>query len=233
MFIGRRGCGTLIRIDAKRVFIGMKRVILAVPAAFLLSACSLVGIRSGYEQPPYEVVTALDDNIEIRAYAPRVAAEATVQGQEDRDGRNAAFRLLFDYITGANRSNNEIAMTAPVETGSASEEVSMTVPVETAGEGASGMRMRFFLPAAYSADSAPTPSDPRVRVVELPPQTVAVLRFNGSSGEDAIAAKTETLLAALDNTSYQAAGEPFALFYDPPWTLPFFRRNEVVVEVTR
>ena len=211
----------------------MKNALFAVFAAFVLSACSLVGVRSGYEQAPYEVVASLGENIEVRAYAPRVAAEATVRAQDDSNDRNAAFRLLFDYITGANRSNNEIAMTAPVETAPAPEEVAMTVPVETSGDGTTGMRMRFFLPAAYSADTAPTPTDPRVRVVELPAQTVAVLRFSGFGGEDAVAEKTEALLAGLENTDYRAAGEPFALFYDPPWTLPFFRRNEVVVEVTR
>lgn len=211
----------------------MTRTLFVILASVLLSACSLVGIRSGYEQPSYEVIAQLDDAVEVRSYAPRVAVEAAVEAPDTEEGRNEAFRLLFDYISGANRANAEISMTAPVETAPSSEEIAMTVPVETVSDAEAGTRMRFFLPAEYSAETAPTPTDARVRIVSVPAQTVAVLRFSGFGGEGIVAGKTEMLLAALEDTSYRRSSEPVAYFYDPPWTIPFFRRNEVVVAVTR
>ncbi|UCH76053.1 MAG: heme-binding protein [Rhodospirillales bacterium] len=193
----------------------------------------MFGIRSGTEQPTYEIVAQLVETIEVRRYPPRVAAEALVEAADEKPARNAAFRLLFDYISGANRSNRQIAMTTPVETAAASEKIAMTVPVESARTGEATLRMRFFLPTGLDLESTPAPLDPRVRIVALPGQTVAALRFSGSRGRDAVAEKTTQLLRALAETPWRPTAEPVAYFYDPPWTLPFLRRNEVVVAVER
>ena len=208
----------------------MFRPLIIVAAASLVAGCSVFGIRSGLEQPSYEAVERLDESVEVRRYASRVAAEASVEAEDTEDGRNAAFRLLFDYITGANRGEESIAMTAPVETASASEEIAMTAPVETVRDEAGRVRMRFFLPAEY-ADSPPAPTDPRVRIVMLPPETLAVLQFSGSRGEGAVTDKTRDLLSTIEASRWQVASDPVAQFYDPPWTLPFLRRNEVAVAV--
>ena len=210
----------------------MKRLFVPLIALVMLAGCSVVGIRSGYEEPSYEVVDRLDESVEVRAYAPRVAVEARVDTPDYETSQDDAFRLLFDYISGTNRAATKIAMTAPVETATTSEKIAMTVPVESV-RGDSGMRMRFFLPASYTAGSAPEPLDPRLRIVEVPAQTVAVLRFSGLVREAAVAAQTEDLLVALENTRYRASSHAVTYFYDPPWTLPFFRRNEVVVSVAR
>ena len=107
----------------------------------------------------------------------------------------------------------------------------MTAPVET-GVGTSGSyRMRFFLPAAFTAETAPQPTDPRVRIVAVPEETVAVLRYTGWRDEAETAARKDALLAALAGTSWRQADTPIAYFYDPPWTIPFLRRNEVLVAV--
>jgi hypothetical protein len=94
----------------------MRRAIIAVLGAVVLSGCSLFGVRSGYEAPRYEVIGRLDEAIEIRRYGPRLAAEAVVSGPGEEAARDAAFRILFDYISGANRASEEVAMTVPVET---------------------------------------------------------------------------------------------------------------------
>lgn len=203
--------------------------ILALSA--LLAGCSLIGNRSGYEQPAYAVVEPIDERIEIRRYGPRVAAEAVVEVKNGADGGNAAFRVLFDYITGANRGQESVAMTAPVATEVTGEEIAMTAPVET-GVGSIGVyRMRFFLPATYTAETAPQPTDPRVRIVAVPEETVAALRYSGWRDEAETAARKETLLATLAATAWRPTAKPVAYFYDPPWTIPFRRRNEVVVAV--
>lgn len=199
----------------------------------MLSGCSLVGIRSGYEQPAYEAVDRFDPGVEIRRYGPRLAAETTVEAADAEAGRNAAFRILAGYIFGANRAKGEIAMTSPVEVQSGSRKIAMTSPVEAASAGSGRFTMRFFLPAQLTLATAPEPTDPRVRLLELPGQTLAALRFTGSRGGERVAAESGALLRALDGSAWQPAGEPFAFFYDPPWTLPFLRRNEVAVEVAR
>lgn len=215
-------------------FTDMRRAITFTGILLVVSGCSLFGVRSGSEQPAYEVVERQGEAIEVRRYARRVAAEATVEAADDRAGRNAAFSLLFDYISGANRARTPMVLTRPVDAISRPpEKIAMTVPVETARSDEAGMRMRFFLPASYNAESAPEPLDPRIRIVEVPEQTIAVLRFSGSRGVEAVAVRTVELRRALDGTAWRTVGQPVAYFYDPPWTLPALRRNEVAVVVER
>jgi hypothetical protein len=93
--------------------------------------------------------------------------------------------------------------------------------------------MRFFLPAKFDRETAPRPLDPRITIVDVPVQTVAVLRFSGFGGEDTVAKKKRELLRSLATTSWKPLSDSVVYSYDPPWTLPFFRRNEVVVAVGR
>jgi hypothetical protein len=127
-----------------------------------------------------------------------------------------------------------------VETGSRGQEIAMTAPVETgtrsAGRGdgeAAGTVMRFLLPAKFDLASAPEPTHRQVRLVEVPAETLAVLRFAGFGGQDTVRTKTRTLMRRLKDSNWQATGSSIAMFYNPPWTLPFFRRNEVAVPVAR
>ena len=122
--------------------------------------------------------------MEVRRYDSRLAAEATVEAGSAEAGRNEAFRLLFNYISGANQGQSKVAMTAPVEVGAEAEKIAMTVPVETAAADYGRYTMRFFFPSAYTKATAPEPTDPRVRIVKLPEVTVAVRRFSGSWDEE-------------------------------------------------
>jgi len=206
--------------------------VFAAIGSLLLAGCTVVGVRSGTEESPYTVVERLGDDLEVRTYAARVAAETTVD-KSGEDGRNAAFRRLFDYITGANQRSANIAMTAPVAVADASEKIAMTVPVATAPSGTGGMAMRFFLPAELTAATAPQPADPNVRIVPVPTQTLAVLRFSGSTSDAAVAGREAELVARLQGKGWKPTAAPLAMFYDPPWTVPFLRRNEVAVPVER
>lgn len=209
----------------------MIRVAFIAFAGTLLTGCSLFGIRSGYDEPRYSSLGRVGQDVEIRGYGSRLAAQAVVPVADRDEADNAAFRLLFDYISGANRKQAEIAMTVPVATETPAEKIAMTTPVETAPAAGGQMAMRFFLPKAYSMENAPQPTDERVRLVEVPEQTMAVLRFSGFGGDEAVAERTQELLATLDGSAWKAAGEPIAMYYDPPWTIPFLRRNEVAVAV--
>lgn len=209
------------------------RTMLATLWTTVLAGCSAFGLRSGYEQPPYEVVDHAGAGVEIRRYGPRLTAETTVEAPDVESGQNAAFRILAAYIFGANRDQREIAMTAPVEVRTRSEDTTMTVPVETASAGEGRYMMRFFLPSRFSLSTAPQPTDPRVRLYVAPEENVAVRRFTGSPGAGHVEVQRGHLQKALEASSWRPVGTPLALFYDPPWTIPFLRRNEVAVAVAR
>ncbi|MBU8538824.1 heme-binding protein [Roseomonas tokyonensis] len=191
----------------------------------------MVGVRSGTEEPAFDLWEQAN-GLEIRRYAPRLAAETEVAADEAAS-REQGFRLLAGYIFGGNRGAVRIAMTAPVAQEAVSPQpvrIAMTAPVAQSAT-ASGYRIRFFLPAALR--DPPVPEDPRVRVVEVPAETVAVLRFSGSTSPQSVADATARLRAALGDTTWQAKGPATAWFYDPPWTIPALRRNEVAVPVVR
>ena len=189
----------------------------------------LVGIRAGTEQPPYEVVGRVGD-AEIRRYAPQIAAEAVVEGPVET-ARNEGFRRVAGYIFGDNTAKASVAMTAPVvqgrEPSGGSQSIAMTAPVVQQPAGAGSWSIQFIMPSKYTMATLPQPNDPRVRLVEIPARTFAVVRFSGLGREDAVARHEKALDAALAGSSWRAVGEPVTWYYDPPWTVPFLRRNEV------
>lgn len=203
---------------------------LILSASLLLAGCSVFGDQGDIEQPPYRVVSTLAENITIRTYGERIAVEATVTGKAMDGSEGDAFGLLFDYISGANVAKAEIAMTAPVETSGASRSIEMTAPVESR-YGNDSMTMRFFLPSSFTRETAPRPTDPRVQLVFLPPETYAVLTYAGSRGRDTVLEKERELRAALSAAGIEAGPDVRAYFYDPPWTLPRFRTNEVAIRL--
>lgn len=196
----------------------------------LLSGCTLFGIRSGYEQPAYEVTDRVGE-VEIRSYGPRLVAQTIVDAGDEMSARTAAFRILAAYIFGDNTTKDDIAMTTPVAVEQQSETIDMTTPVETTVVDGGRYAMRFFLPSRYTLETAPAPTDPRVQLAVAPANTLAVLRFSGSRRPQAVAKRSEELLRVLAEAKWRPAGRPFSLFYDPPWTISFLRRNEVAVSV--
>jgi hypothetical protein len=214
------------------------RLAASVVASAALAGCSVFGDRSNLEMPDYEVVDSLGDALEVRRYSPRIAAQATVTADSVDSGQSKAFGLLFDYIKGANKGSQEVAMTAPVETGTRGTEIAMTAPVETAEAttteaGRKRVTMRFILPSKFTAETAPVPTNPNLSLVELPAETMAVLQFSGFGGRDTVMQKRDALARRLETTPWRPQGEMISMFYDPPWTLPFFRRNEVAVPVAK
>lgn len=191
----------------------------------------LVGIRTGTEEPMFVREAMIGSGagaIEIRRYGPRIAAQTVVAGDEEM-ARNAGFRRLAGYIFGGNHSRSQIAMTAPVA--QQREKIAMTAPVAQARNADGQSVIRFFMPSKWSMELLPAPDDERVELVEVPGATYAVLRFSGDRSPQTVATKCEELLKSLGDSGFTPRGEPTAWFYDPPWTLPFRRRNEVAVEV--
>lgn len=189
---------------------------------------SIVGIRSGTEEPSFTVERRIGD-VEIRRYGPRIAAQTAITADEEA-ARNEGFRRLARYIFGGNTGKTKIAMTAPVaqEQDRKGQKIAMTAPVAAERSGDEWV-IRFFMPSEHTLESLPTPNDERVELVTVPAETVAVLRFSGIASTDAIAARTEELLSTLRTDGVEPKADPVTWFYDPPWTVPFRRRNEVAV----
>jgi len=65
----------------------------------------------------------------------------------------------------------------------------------------------------------------------VPGQRFAVLVFSGFAGADKVQTKSDELLAWVRQRGLNTRGAVQLARYNPPWTLPFFRRNEVMVEL--
>jgi len=191
------------------------------------SALGVFGVRL-YEEPRYAIVERLPEGLEIRRYQPRLAA-AVVSPKPGPEGRNEAFRLLFAYIAGANTTAARVAMTAPVLVEEPTR-IAMTAPVQIDAAGP-GTRMLFFLPAEFTAQTAPVPKDPRVKILLQEAETVAVIRFSGTVTD--VSVRKRALMQSLGGTTWKPSGEPYYMGYDPPFTIPFLKRNEVAVAVTK
>ena len=182
---------------------------------------------SQVEQPKYAVLES-EGNIEVREYNPTIVAEVEVHG-ERRQALNRGFRLIADYIFGNNLSSKEVAMTAPV-TQEAGEKIAMTAPVTQDGSGDS-WKVRFVMPADYTLDRLPKPRNQEVRLLEVPARKTVVIRFSGFNTDKNINSHRETLLKYLAAHQLSTVGAPTTAFYNPPWTLPFLRRNEIMFEL--
>ena len=184
--------------------------------AFLTYLTASVPAMS-YEEPEYSIVKKTDV-YEVRQYKQRTVAEVTY-GEED-----SGFRVLFDYISGANKGSKEVEMTIPV---TQSKEIDMTVPV-TQSMTDGKMSMRFFLPKQYSKQNAPEPNDERVRIIDLPTEYFAVISYSGFASDGNFEEHYTELKAALDKDGMVIKGPPIKATYNSPFTLPFLRRNEAM-----
>lgn len=172
---------------------------------------------SAIEEPRFETLRRSGD-FELRRYAPMIVAETFVQGDLS-EASGDGFRVIAGYIFGNNVSVR----------GDGNEKVAMTAPVTMEAGATERYRMHFVMPSAYTLETLPRPRDARVRLRELPARQMAVVRFSGFAGEDKVRERTNELLEWLRTEGLKPAGTPQLARYDPPWTLPFLRRNEVML----
>jgi effector-binding domain-containing protein len=178
------------------------------------------------EEAEYSVVRK-DDGIEIRDYAPSIVAQTVVDGEFEEAG-SRAFRKLFNYIDGDNRSGDEIAMTAPVSQQAGQQKIAMTAPVSQEAT-ASGWVVSFMMPASFTMDTLPQPNDPAVTLREIPAYRAAAVRYSGTWSEENYARHLSELRAWLDANGLEAAGEPVWARYNAPFVPWFMRRNEILI----
>ena len=188
-------------------------VLLMTILAFLTASVPAMS----YEEPNFTIIKKTDV-YEVRRYERRTVAEVTY-GDED-----SGFRVLFDYISGANKDIQEIQMTVPV---TQSKEIDMTAPV-TQSNNNGQMVMRFFLPSNYSKQNAPKPTDKRVQIIDLPEEYFAVISYSGFASDSNFIKHHEELKAAMERDGLVAIGPPLKATYNSPFTPPFLRRNEAM-----
>ena len=185
------------------------------------------------DEPDYDVAETRGD-FELRRYRPYLVAQTRVEGVFDDVGGDG-FRVLFDYIRGANRAQQPIEMTAPVTQtpDEAGRPIEMTAPVtQTPIEGQPGRYViGFVMPTGYTLETLPVPTDARVEIRAVPARLVAARRYSGFWSERRYREQEAALLDALEVAGLEPVGPPVYARYDSPFSLWFWRRNEVWVEV--
>jgi len=208
----------------------MKKKLIVITAIVLIAlpGLAMVGpIVSNVERPDYDVVSSVK-NIEIRQYAPMVIAEVGIRGEREK-AIGEGFRLLADYIFGNNRVQQDIAMTAPVQQ-QANRKIAMTAPVQQ--QASNNMwKVSFVMPSEYSIDNLPKPNNQQVILREIPEKKYIAVRFSGINSNENIAQHEQKLVQHIEANQIQVIGAPKYAFYNPPWTLPFMRRNEIMIEI--
>lgn len=196
--------------------------------------CSAFGIQRE-EGPKYEIIRS-EKNKEIRRYQSHLVAQTTVDGSFD-EAQNKGFRILADYIFGKNRSQQKIAMTSPVvqKPEELNEKIAMTAPVVmTPNSNRQQWTMTFSMPSQYTTETLPQPLDERVKIVTVPEKYIGVIEFAGFWSEKKNAAQAKSLQEWLSSQAeYEMNSEPQFAGYNPPWTIPWFRRNEMMVELKK
>ena len=208
-----------------RLYWALAGVLLVVGVAAVVAG----PIMSRVEQPDYQV-TSSSGSIEVRAYGPTIVAEAQVKG-ERKAAINEGFRLIAAYIFGSNNPKAKIEMTAPVQQ-QRQQKIAMTSPVTQQADGDS-WTVRFIMPKSWTMETLPTPNDPRVKLVPVPAKRMVAIRFSGTANDNLIEAKTAELRRYATEQKLLTIGDPVLAFYNPPWTLPFLRRNEIMLELTK
>ena len=195
----------------------------------ILSACSVVGVRA-LEEPAYQT-RMQEGSFEIREYASYLVAEVFMEGEDFDEASGDGFRILADYIFGNNLSRSSSVQIAG-KAESASENIAMTAPVQMdQGKKPNQWRMAFSLPSKWNSETVPIPNDQRVKLREVPAEKVVVLQFSGLMGLDDLKEREQQLRQWAANQQIEVQGAVRTARYDPPWTLPFLRKNEVQFKV--
>jgi effector-binding domain-containing protein len=199
-------------------------------AAVLIGAAFFAWQIFGYKtpEPKYTIVKA-EGPIQIRSYPEILVAEVSVQG-ERYVAINNGFRILADFIFGNNSGKQKITMTAPVIQQGA--KIAMTAPViqQQAGD---GWVVRFVMPDTYTKDTLPKPNNPDIAIITVPATEYAAVTFSGRNTDSNIQDHLQILLNYINEHHLKAVGNPIMAFYNPPWIMPFLRRNEIMLELRK
>ena len=203
----------------------MKKILL------IMGFVMLSQVTHSIEEPAFDLLKT-DNDFEIRHYHSHIAASVLSSGTMD-DASSAGFRSIADYIFGNNQHRND----------GASEKISMTAPVsmqlpnkpdlteQQLNDSQQQWQVSFFMPAKYQLETLPRPNNERISIKEIAGYDAAVIRFSGFTGSAKVAKKVEQLQQWMADNELIAIGPAQLARYNPPWTLPFFRRNEIIIHI--
>lgn len=201
-----------------------------------------IGNVMAIEEPKYEIIQK-DGAFEIRKYAPILIAETIVEGDMD-EASNKGFRLIADFIFGNNQAvdsntNRKIDMTAPVTVEPMSQKIAMTAPVtveplfsDANMQAAKKWRIHFVMPSQYTQANIPKPKNDAITLKEIPSKYFLVHSYSWLNTLSRVQTKTDETLEWANRKGLKVIGAPQLSRYDPPWTLPMFKRNEIMLELT-
>ena len=196
----------------------MKNLLAKIKTTLFLSLLSVFSIGAAMafiEEPTYAVIEK-SGAFELRAYEPKIIAEVLVSGNM-KQASNAGFKQIAGYIFGGNTSQKGGA-----------EKISMTTPV-TMEQSDNQWRVHFVMPSKYTMATLPKPNNTAVTLRQIPKRNYAVIRFSGFAGAQKVANMTASLEDWMITKNITVRGKAELSRYDPPWILPFFRRNEVMI----
>lgn len=169
------------------------------------------------KEPEFSLINKVGD-IEIRNYSPMIIAEVSATGGM-KEASASGFRMIANFIFGNNRAKNGNP-----------EKISMTAPV-VISKSKNDWSFYFVMPSQYSVDSIPKPNNRQIKIKQVKDRRCAVLRFSGNVNEEKFSSKAQELMNWIKAENLKIIGVPELARYNPPWTLPFLRRNEVIIEI--
>ena len=177
-------------------------------------------ISMALEEPSYSIVKS-NENYEIRKYKDRLAVEVEFKSED------SGFQYLFNYISGENTTSEKVSMTVPV---TQSAKIDMTAPVTQSNKDGK-MLMQFFLPSKFTIDTAPTPTNKRVKLVIIEGGYYAIKRYSGRTSDANYKKHLEKLKENLTSDNIETLDDGIKAIFDGPFTLPIMRRNEVMMKI--
>lgn len=170
------------------------------------------------EEPRYSVLVS-EPPFELRRYPAFVVAQTQLDGDFDAASRSG-FRRIAAYIFGDN-----------IQAGAGTQrKISMTAPVTVTPED-QGWRMHFVMPSAESMQTLPQPVNPQVQLRQVPEHDVVSVRFGGFTTQASIQTHTEQLRAWAQAKNLRLSPTAQVARYDDPFTLPWNRRNEILIDL--
>ena len=212
--------------------------LLLVAIFILWSAFGYVSVIN-IEEPAFTKVDLTSETLtkergfSMRQYEKMIIAETKAQGASYQEALNNGFRSIADYIFGNNTAKGKIAMTAQVVE-QKGEKIAMTAPVIEEGFEQNGIyetQMSFVMPGKYTMETIPQPNNLAVTLREIPGSTTAVIRFSGWVDKKKAEKMRTRLRSVLEENGIAPTSEIRLAQYNPPWTPPWMRRNEVMVDV--
>lgn len=207
----------------KKIFVA----ILLTVVVLVFGAAMIGPIMSNVEVPAYKILKK-EQNIEIRQYPPLIIAEVKTAGSR-QDAIGDGFRILADFIFGNNEGEKQLSMNGPIRQQEGIK-IAMTAPVQQE-QTDTEWAISFIMPSKFSIDTIPNPINDRIKIIQIPSKRYAVITFSGRSTEANLTKHTNELEIYMNGSSYSKVGNAKYAFYNPPWTLPFLRRNEVQFEI--